>query len=228
VSGGDVSQEYSSAALWVDWHLSPESRAIASRKAERAQRSVGYSEPRNSIAMNRKTSEATVDRLIELANEETSVDHPEANSQGHTNLEAVPVFGGGETPRELEHNPMWQSLLQFRVLLPYVSRLLEMSHNEPSPAISAELKQSMGELVNSQRELKLAMEDQVVHMKHLEEEMARAKELNERNVTENLEIVEDVRAVQSTVKKAATSVGILLAVLIGLMIWLLVRGFHLH
>jgi hypothetical protein len=176
--------------------------------------------------MNQKTSEATVDRLIALASEEKPVGAGEVNSHGHTNLEAVPVFG--ETAHELEHNPMWQSLLQFRVLLPYVSRLLEMSHNEPSPALSAELKQSMGELVSSQRELKIAMEDQVVHMKHLEEEMARAKELNERNVTENIEIVEDVRSVQSTVKKAAISVGALLAVLIGLVVWLLVRGFRLH
>jgi hypothetical protein len=227
MDGGDVSQEYSGAALWVDWHLSPKSRALARKKEEPTRGAVGYSEPRNSITMNRKTSEATLDRLIELASEEKPVEHHgETNSQGHTNLEAVPVFG--ETPRELEHNPMWQSLLQFRVLLPYVSRLLEMSHTEPSPAISAELKHSMGELVSSQRELKLAMEDQVLHMKHLEEEMARAKALNERNVTENLEIVEDVRAVQSTVKKAATSVGVLLAVLIGLIIWLLVRGFRLH
>jgi hypothetical protein len=176
--------------------------------------------------MNPKTSEATVDRLIALASEEKPVVHGEANSQGHTNLEAVPIFG--ETAHELEHNPMWQSLRQFGVLLPYVSRLMEMSHNEPSPALSAELKQSMGELMSSQRELKMAVEDQVVHMKHLEEEVARAKELHERNVTENLEIVEDVRSVQSTVKKAAISVGALLAVLIGLVVWLLVRGFRLH
>jgi hypothetical protein len=177
--------------------------------------------------MNRKTSPSTVDRLIALANEEKPADAREANSHGQTNLEAMPVYGG-EAGHELEHNPMWQSLLQFRVLLPYVSRLLEMSHNEPSPALSSELKQSMGELVNSQRELKMAVEDQAAHMKHLEEEMVRAKELHERSVTENLEVVEDVRAVQSTVRKAAISVGVLLAAMIGLMIWLLVRGFRMH
>ncbi|HTW49721.1 MAG TPA: hypothetical protein VMD92_17320 [Acidobacteriaceae bacterium] len=176
--------------------------------------------------MNRKTSESTVDRLIALANEDKPGQPREAHPREHTNLEAVPVFG--ETPHELEHNPMWQSLLQFRVLLPYVSRLLEMSHNEPSTALSAELKQSMGELATSQRELKMAMEDQVVHMKHLEEEMARAKELNERSVTENMEIVEDVRSVQSTVKKAAFAVGFLLTALIGLVVWLLVRGYRFH
>jgi hypothetical protein len=176
--------------------------------------------------MNRKTSESTVDRLIALANEEKPVEPGNANAHGRTHLETVPVFG--DEAHELEHNPMWQSLLQFRVLLPYVSRLLEMSHTEPSPALSAELKQTMGELANSQRELKMAMQDQVLHMKHLEEEMARAKELNERNVTENLEIVEDVRSVQSTVKKAAAGVGALLTALIGLLIWLLVRGFRFH
>lgn len=176
--------------------------------------------------MNRKSSGSTVDRLIALANDAKPAEPSDANSQGHTNLEAVPVFG--DVPHELEHNPMFQSLRQFGVLLPYVSRLLEMSHNEPSPALSAELKQSMGELVNSQRELKMAMQDQVVQIKHLEEEMARTKELNERSLTENLEVVEDVRSVQSTVKKAAISVGILLAVVIGLIVWLLFRGFRLH
>jgi hypothetical protein len=179
--------------------------------------------------MNRKTSQSTVDRLIALANDAKPAGPGEANSnpQGHTNLEAVPAYGDAAA-HELEHNPMWQSLLQFRVLLPYVSRLLEMSHTESSPALSAELKQSMGELVNSQRELKMIVQDQVVHMKHLEEELSRTREVNERNVTENLEIVEDVRSVQSTVRKAAIGVGALLATLIGLVIWVLVRGYHMH
>lgn len=176
--------------------------------------------------MNRKTSGSTVDRLIELAHHERPAEPGSAEAPAQTNLEAVPVYG--DVPHELEHNPMWQSLLQFRVLLPYVSRLLEMSHPESSPALSAELKQSMGELVNSQRELKMAVQDQVVHMQHLEQEIARAKELHERSVTENLEVVEDVRAVQSTVKKAAISVGILLGAMIGLLIWLLVREFRFH
>jgi hypothetical protein len=178
--------------------------------------------------MNRKSSESTVDRLIALANEEKPGLPGGLNSQGPTNLEAVPVYSDAAAAHELEHNPMWQSLRQFGVLLPYVSRLLEMTHNEPSSAMSSELKQSMGELASSQRELKLAMQDQVAHMKHLEEEIVRSKELNERSVTENLEIVEDVRSVQSTVKKAAFSVGALLAVLIGLIVWVLVRGFRLH
>jgi hypothetical protein len=176
--------------------------------------------------MNLKTSESTVDRLIALANHEKPAESGAANSQEPTNLEAMPALG--EMPHELEHNPMLQSLRQFGVLLPYVSRLMEMSHNDPSPALSTELKQSMGELVSSQRELKMAMQDQVVHMKHLEEEMARAKELNERSVTENLEIVEDVRSVQSTVKRAAIGIGAILTVLIALMVWLLVRGFRMH
>lgn len=176
--------------------------------------------------MNRTTSGSTVDRLIELAHHQKPADPVAQHAQASTNLEAVPMYG--DVPHELEHNPMWQSLLQFRVLLPYVSRLLEMNHTDASPALSAELKQSMGELVNSQRELKLAVQDQVVQMKHLEQEMARTKELHERSVTENLEVVEDVRAVQSTVKKAAVTVGVLLAALIGLLVWVLVRGYRFH
>jgi hypothetical protein len=221
-----------------EWHNSPNdalrvdsiplpAAEPSAKKGERPQPSIVYSGPKDSILMNRKTSESAVDRLIALANEKPA-EPADTNSHGPTNLEAVPVFGEAAQVHDLERSPMWQSLLQFRVLLPYVSRLLEMTQTEPGPALSAELKQSVGELVSTQRELKMAVQDQMVQLKHLEEEMTRAKELNERSVTENLEVVEDMRSVQSAVKKAAFSVGALLLVMIGLTIWMLVREFHAH
>jgi hypothetical protein len=181
---------------------------------------------KSSIAMKRSTSESAVDRLIALA----SAEKPPENGQnnGNTELEAVPLLGEG-MPRELEHNPMWKALLQFRVLVPYVSRLLEMSHPEPSPSLTAELKHSIGELANSHRDLRLAVQEQVVQMKHLEEELARTRETTERNASENLEIVDDVRSVHSLIKKAAIGLGGLVVVLLGLVVWLLDRiYFHIH
>lgn len=171
--------------------------------------------------MSSKATESAVDRLIALATDEKPAGPKNANAQEYTDLEQVSVFG--DSVHELEHNPMWKSLLQFRVLLPYISRLLEMSHPEPSPALTAELKQSMGDLAVAQRDLRMVFQDQLSQMKRLEEEMTRAREASERSVTENIEMVEDVRSVQSTLKKAAISVGVLLLVLIGLLIWLLVR-----
>jgi hypothetical protein len=173
--------------------------------------------------MKPKSSESAVDRLIALASDAKPAVSRSGNGQGNANtdLEAVPVFG--DPALELEHNPMWKALLQFRAVLPYVSRLLEMSHPEPSGGASAELKHSVAELANTQRDLRIAVQDQLVQMKHIEEEMTRAREAAERNAAENIEMVEDVRLVHATVKKAAFTLGGLLIVLIGLVIWLLVR-----
>ena len=200
--------------------------ALAKKKDFGAWRSIVYSGPRYSNPMNRKATESTVDRLIAMAADEKPADprnshHPE----GPASLESLML---GEQGLELEHNPIGKALLQFRVLMPYVSQLMEMTHQNPSPALAAELKQSMGELTNSQRELRMAVQDQVVQMQHLEKEIARTKELAERNVNENVEVVDDLRSMQSTVKKAAIGVGTLLAALIGVIVWMMVRGYRFH
>jgi hypothetical protein len=172
--------------------------------------------------MNRKPSESAVDRLIALASDEKPGAKPD-NGKGNTpkDLEAVPAFG--ETALDLEHNPMWKALLQFRALLPYVSRLLDMSRGDSTPALTAELQHSVGDLANSQRELRIVVQEQLVQMKHIEEEITRTREATERNASYNAEVVEDVRSMQSTVRKAAFSVGALLVVLIGLLAWIIIK-----
>jgi hypothetical protein len=175
------------------------------------------------------SSESAVDRLIALASEEKPAPPQPENGKlpGNTDLEAVPMFGEPSV-HELEHNPMLKALAPLQVFLPYVSRLLEMSHGD-SPAVMAELKHSVGELANSHRDLRLAVQEQMVQMKHLEEELARTRETTEHNASENLEMVDDVRSIHSLVKKAAIGAVLLLVVLVGLVGWLLDRVyFHIH
>jgi len=217
----DPSDRLVTFELPPDVEAFPTISSLTGKKVLGAWRSIVYSDPRNSIRMSSKATESAVDRLIALATEEKPAEPKTGNSQERTDLEQVQVFS--ESTHELEHNPMWKSLLQFRALLPYISRLLEMSHPEPSPALTAELKQSIGDLAVAQRDLRVIVQDQFSQMKHLEEEMTRAREAAERTVTENLEMVEDIRSVQSTLKKAAFGVGALLLVLIGLVVWVLVR-----
>jgi hypothetical protein len=199
--------------------------ALTKKKDFGAWQSIVYSEPRYSNPMNRKATESTVDRLIAMAADEKPADPRNSHPEMPASLESLML---GEQGLELEHNPIGKALLQFRVLMPYVSQLMEMTHANPSPALAAELKQSMGDLTNSQRELRMAVQDQVVQMQHLEKEIAKTKELTERNVNENVEIVDDLRSMQSTVKKAAIGVGALLAALIGVIVWMMVRGYHFH
>lgn len=185
-------------------------------------RAIVYSRPRNNvIPMNRKTSESAVDRLIALASDEKPAQPGNQNAEGNTDLE---VFG--DQARDMEHNPMLKALMPLGALLPYVSRMMEAGQHESTTALSAELKQTVSELAIGQRDLREVVQDQLVQMKHIEAEMTRAREASERNASESLEIVDDVRSVQSALKRGAISIGTLLLALIGLVIWVLIRGHY--
>jgi hypothetical protein len=223
---GEVSESNQQAELLLEVESPPEPGAPAPKKERDRRLSIVYSGPRTNLGMNRKRPESTVDRLIALAADEKPVEQGNGNAEGTTNLGALSMFG--DPKLGLDQDPTGTALLQFRVLMPYMSQLLEMSRAEGGPGMSAELKQSLGELANSQRDLRIAVEDQVLQMKHLEEQMVRAKEVSDRTASESLEIVDDVRSVQSAVKKAGFALGGLLMVLIMLVAWLLERGYRFH
>lgn len=189
--------------------------------------------------MNRKASESAVDRLIALALDQKSTqaeahEEPAAaetmNTHGQTEIEAVPLFGEPAPPsaQELEHNPMWKALLQFRAVLPYISRLLEISNpTHASSALSHEVRQSVGDLQSSHRELRVVVQDQALHLQRIEDAMVRTQEATERNADELTEVSDDLKSMHALVKRATGIVAGLLVVLIALVVFLLVRVPHL-
>jgi hypothetical protein len=82
----------------------------------------------------------------------------------------------------------------------------------------------MGELAVNQRDLRNMVQDHTSQMKRLEDEVTRAREAAERTASDATDVMEDMRGVQSTVRKAAVAIGVLLAALIGLVLWLLIHG----
>src|SRR5581483_1545956 len=116
-------------------------------------------------------SESAVDRLIALASDEKPAKPappahtpPPAHAHAYstaavetperpTELEPVPQFAD---IKELEQNPMWKALRQFRVLVPYIARLFEVSTHSHPPApvrVSAEFKQTITDLQTTHRDL---------------------------------------------------------------------------
>ena len=175
--------------------------------------------------MNRNASESAVDRLIALAQQKPARS-ADPLSEESTELETVPL--GLPSARELEHNPMWKALLQFRAFLPYIARMIDLSSpSQPSTALTTELRnemrQSVGALESSHRDLRLAMQDQTVEIKRMEETMTRAREATERNALEVTELGEDVRSMRSLVKLALGILVLLFVTLIGLVIFLLFK-----
>lgn len=201
--------------------------------------------------MNRNASESAVDRLIALASDEKPAPHPptpvssvSAASTAErpaatppstsTELEPISASSFAEDLRELEQNPMWKALMQFRVLVPYIARLLDVSSANsasPVPTVSPELKQAVTDLQalkidlqTAQRDLRTAVQDQLLQMKRVEEDTARIRQAAERNATQTAEMAEDVKSVQSTIKIMGFSLGGLVVVAVVLIVILLVRG----
>ncbi len=173
--------------------------------------------------MIRNASESAVDRLIALAKKPA---RPGAATDEMTDLETVPL--GLPSARELEHNPMWKTLLQLRAFLPYIAKLLEMSSpSQQSTALSTELRsevrQSVGALESSHRDLRLAVQDQTVEIKRIEENLTRTREATERNTLEVSEVAEDIRSMRSLVKVTLGVLVMLFIALIGTVVFLLFK-----
>lgn len=192
--------------------------------------------------MNRFSKQSAVDRLIALASDhEKPAPAPEpeppasvavtvaeepAPKQELEQLPRIPDF----SVQELEQSPLWKGLVQFRMLLPYLSRLLgEMQdHGDPSTAATNEIRLGLGELQRAHGDLRLAAQDQIAQMRRLEEELKRSREASERNALDSSELVEDVKSVRSMVKVTAGLLGGLGVIMIALLIYLILRLPHLH
>jgi hypothetical protein len=172
----------------------------------------------------RNASESAVDRLIELALEEkpAKADHQ---------LETVPLLGEPGLPslREIEHNPVWRALVQIGAFLPHMARVMDIGNPvQSTTALTTEVRQSMGALENAHRDLRMAVTEQTVELKRVEDTMMKTQEASERNASELIELGDDVRSMRTLVKTAVgTLVGVVvvLAGLVGYLVWKLP---HLH
>ncbi|MBT9331834.1 hypothetical protein [Paracidobacterium acidisoli] len=180
----------------------------------------------------RRRGESAVDRLIELATDEkpSAAAPKEIERAPHEFFVNVPDTGAHDG-KDLEENPMWKMLLQFKSVLPYVARLLPLldlgAAHAQSSALSTEVKQHVGELQTSQRDLRLALQDQTLQLKRFEEQVTRVREATERNAFEHSELVEDVKSIHSLIRTVTGVLGTLLVILIVMVGFLIFHFTHL-
>lgn len=173
----------------------------------------------------KKASESAVDRLIALALDQKPAEPAEHEfDEPHLMAEH-----GLPNPRELEHNPMWKGLLQLRAFLPYIARVLEMSSpTQTSTALVSEVRQSVGALESAHHDLRVAVAEQTVELKQIEQSLAKTQEATERNTFELTELGDDVKSMRSLVKTALVLLALLVVTLLGLVGYLAWKLPHLH
>ena len=106
----------------------------------------------------------------------------------------------------------------------------QVRHTPPPPPVKIDLEpmeRGLAELRAGQRELHNPVADQVTAMKRVEDQLERVREATDRNTLEQQEMVEDLRAVGNRVSTLAIAGVVLLAVSLGLNIYLVLQLQHL-
>jgi hypothetical protein len=150
--------------------------------------------------------ESAVDRLIELASDAK----PAAKPAGALAL---------KEPKDSDQNGMWKALLQLKALLPYASRLLPLLEivGVSLPQNSGpfkELRESVAGIQTGQRELRLALQDQTLEIKRLEEEIVRLREASEKAALEQAGLIKDVKSIGALLRFTVAGLAVLLIALL--------------
>src|SRR5579875_3318603 len=184
--------------------------------------------------MNRVGTKSALDRLIALATDDVKpaapappAPEPAAPAAAPTAAEEKhhiePMPAAAELNlRGLEEHPVFRALVQFRSLIPYISRALNDMHDRVDPSVSAtaEIRHGITELQSAHRELRLAAQDQVTQMRRLEEELKRSREAAESHALDNSELVEDVKSTKVTLRVVIGIVAALGLANLALVVWL--------
>jgi hypothetical protein len=111
---------------------------------------------------------------------------------------------------------MWEVLLQLRVLLPYVSRLLPLldgglSGGGGKPVLElTELHKSLVEMQTGNRELEVKTRNHAVQLERIEQQMTRLRAVHENSLEESRLFFADMRSLRRWV----ISMGIVLLLLV--------------
>jgi septal ring factor EnvC (AmiA/AmiB activator) len=121
---------------------------------------------------------------------------------------------------------MWKALLQLRVLLPYLPRLLQLVNGAPPQADTRELRQGVDELQSTHRDLRRQVQDQGVGLKRIEEQIIRLREEIERHGVDQSDLLSELKSANDKLRTLAVAAIVLLSlvtVMSGVALALLLR-----
>ena len=120
---------------------------------------------------------------------------------------------------------MWELLLQLRVLLPYLTRLLPLLDPglRSGPDLS-ELTKGLAGLQNGSRDLEVQARNQALQLERIEQQMSRLRVVHENSIEESRRLLEEVRSLRSWMLGIAIVMFVLLLATIVMVTLLLTRS----
>jgi hypothetical protein len=120
---------------------------------------------------------------------------------------------------------MWELLLQLRVLLPYLTRLLPLLDPglRSAPDLS-ELTKGLAGLQNGSRDLEVQARNQALQLERIEQQMSRLRVVHENSIEESRKLLAEVRSLRNWTLGTAIVMFVLLLATMVMVILLLVRS----
>jgi hypothetical protein len=123
------------------------------------------------------------------------------------------------------HRSMWELLLQLRVLVPYLVRivpLLDRGLLKGSPDIT-ELTKGIAEMQNGSRDLEVQARNQALQLERIEQQLARLRVVQENDLEDSRKLSSEIRSLRSLLFAMAILLVVLLLVAVGLLIFLVIH-----
>jgi hypothetical protein len=124
------------------------------------------------------------------------------------------------------HRSMWELLLQLRVLLPYLARivpLLDRGLLKGSSEIT-ELSKGIAEMRDGSRDLEVQARNQALQLERIEQQVARLRVVQENNIEESRRLFSEIRSLRSALFAVAILLVVLLLVSVGLLTFLVMHS----
>jgi len=125
------------------------------------------------------------------------------------------------------HRSMWELLLQLRVLLPYLARivpLLDRGLLKGGGQDMAELTKGIAEMQNGSRDLEVQARNQALQLDRIEQQLARLRVVHENEADERKRLSSELRSLRSWLFAMGILLVVLLLVSVGLLTFLVIRS----
>jgi hypothetical protein len=124
------------------------------------------------------------------------------------------------------HRSMWELLLQLRVVLPYLARLLPLLDRgllKTSPDLT-ELTKGIATMQTSSRDLEVQARNQALQLERIEQQMGRLRAVHENSIEESRKIVAEISALRRVFLAMSIVMAVLLGATVGMVAYLIIRS----
>jgi len=124
------------------------------------------------------------------------------------------------------HRSMWELLLQLRVLLPYLARIVPLLDRGllKGSSDNTDLTKGIAEMQNSSRDLEAQARNQALQLERIEQQIARLRVVQENDLEDSRRLSSEIRSLRSLLFAMAILLVVLLLVSVGLLTFLVIHS----